>query len=71
MLSTEVGETGKMHEQYIYVFLPPMQFQRTLKKRKKQRSTKASLIKKIKKMCKIAFVFVRKNRVKNEKIAKK
>ena len=31
MLCTEVGEKGKIHEQYIYVFLPPMQFQRTLK----------------------------------------
>ena len=40
MLSTEVGETGKMHEQYIYVFLPPMQFQRTLKKGKSREAQK-------------------------------
>ena len=40
MLSTEVGETGKIDEQYIYVFLPPMQFQRRLKKGKSREARK-------------------------------
>ena len=45
MLSTEVGETGKIHEQYIYVFLPPMQFQRTLKNGKRREARKRVLLK--------------------------
>ena len=45
MLCTEIGETGKIHEQYIYVFLPPMQFQRTLKNRKSREARKRVLLK--------------------------
>lgn len=49
---------------------PPMQFQRTLKNEKSREARKRVLLK-FKKMCKIAFIFVRKNRMKNKKIAKK
>ena len=60
MLSTEVGETGKIHEQYIYVFLPPMQFQRTLKNGKRREARKRVLLKFLKKCAKsLLFLYAK------------
>ena len=60
MLSTEVGETGKIYEQYIYVFLPPMQFQRTLKNGKSREERKQVLLKNLKKCAKsLLFLYAK------------